>query len=163
MDKSPSVSMRERATAIKRNAYCPHPEHRQTNPPTHINYTCPDCGVPTYCSEEHWARDYENHMLICDALKEANEDDHDLRSGRFFPEFEYSGEQMNEALINFTNWDTFLYTREFRAINDERSLRQVTKLLTYPITLASFIHELSPYGLRNRLTTEGLKSVSGMP
>ena len=102
-------------------------------------------------------------MLICDALKEANEDDHDLRSGRFFPEFEYPGEQMDEALVNFTNWDTLLYTREFRAINDERSLRQVTKLLTYPITVASFVHELSPYDIRHRLTVEGLKSVSGKP
>lgn len=101
-------------------------------------------------------------MLICDALREANEDDHDLRSGRFFPEFEYPGEQMDEALINFTNWDTFLYTRDFRAINDPRSLRQVTKLLTYPVTIASFVHELSPYSLRNRLTLEGLKSVSGI-
>lgn len=162
MDKSPSPSMRERAAAIKRTAYCPHPEHLQANSPQHVKYTCDACGVPTYCSEEHWAADYENHLLICDALKEANEDDHDLRSGRFFPEFEYPGGQMDEALINFTNWDTFLYTRDFRAINDPRSLRQVTKLLTYPITIASFLHELSPYSLRNRLTLEGLKSLSGI-
>lgn len=162
MDKSPSPSMRERAAAIKRTAYCPHPEHLQANSPKHVKYTCSDCGVPVYCSEEHWAADYENHVLICDALKEANEDDHDLRSGRFFPEFEYPGEQMDEALINFTNWDTFLYTRDFRAINDPRSLRQVTKLLTFPVTVASFLHELSPYSLRNRLTLEGLKSVSGI-
>lgn len=163
MDESPSPSMRERAANIKRTAYCPHPHHRAANSPTHIKFTCPDCGIPTYCSEEHWAEDYPNHMLICDALKEANEDDHDLRSGRFFPEFEYPGEQMDEALVNFTNWDTLLYTREFRAINDERSLRQVTKLLTYPITVASFVHELSPYDIRHRLTVEGLKSVSGKP
>lgn len=162
MEKSPSPSMRERAAAIKRTAYCPHPEHLQANSPQHVKYTCDACGVPTYCSEEHWAADYENHLLICDALKEANEDDHDLRSGRFFPEFEYPGGQMDEALINFTNWDTFLYTRDFRAINDPRSLRQVTKLLTYPITIASFLHELSPYSLRNRLTLEGLKSLSGI-
>ncbi|PWW71730.1 hypothetical protein C7212DRAFT_360493 [Tuber magnatum] len=162
MDKSPSPSMRERAAKIKRTAYCPHPHHRVADSPTHVKFTCPDCGIPTYCSEEHWAEDYHNHMLICDALKEANEDDHDLRSGRFFPEFEYPGEQMDEALINFTNWDTLLYTRDFRAINDERSLRQVTKLLTYPITVASFAHELSPYDIRHRLTVEGLKSASAL-
>ncbi|KAH8153475.1 uncharacterized protein LAJ45_02288 [Morchella importuna] len=160
MDKSPSPSMRERAAAIKRTAYCPHPDHASS--PQHVKFTCSDCGVPTYCSEDHWAADYENHILICDALREANEDDHDLRSGRFFPEFEYPGEQMDEALINFTNWDTFLYTRDFRAVNDPRSLRQVTRLLTYPITIASFLHELSPYNLRHRLTIEGLKSVSAL-
>ncbi|KAL7275179.1 translational activator for mitochondrial COX1 [Rhizina undulata] len=162
MDKSPSPSMRERAAAIQRTAYCPHTEHHQSGTPEHVAFTCPDCGVPTYCSEEHWLADYENHLLICDTLREANEDDHDLRSGRFFPEFEYPGEQMDDALINFTNWDTFLYTREFRAINDERPMRQVTRLLTYPTTIASFLHELSPYDLKHRLTVEGLKSVTAL-
>ncbi|KAF8473270.1 zinc-finger of mitochondrial splicing suppressor 51-domain-containing protein [Kalaharituber pfeilii] len=161
MDQSPSPSMRERAAYIKANAYCPHPDHAHDHP-THINFTCPDCGIPVYCSEKHWESDYENHVLICDTLREINEDDHDLRSGRFFPEFQYPGTQLNEALINFTNWDTFLYTRGFEAINEERSLRQVTKLLTYPTTITSFLHELSPYTLRNRLTVEGLKSVAAL-
>ena len=102
-------------------------------------------------------------MEICDTLREVNEDDHDLRSGRFFPEFKYPGLQMEEALVNMTNWDTYLYTREYDAVNDERSLRQVTKLLTYPITIGSILSELSPYDIRKggRLTTEGLKSLSG--
>ena len=70
---------------------------------------------------------------------------------------------MEEALVNMTNWDTYLYTREYEAMNDERSLRQATKLLTYPVTVASILHELSPYNIRRggRLTTEGLKSLSG--
>ena len=96
-------------------------------------------------------------------MREINEDDHDLRSGRFFPEFQYPGPQMEEALVNMTNWDTYLYTREYDAVNEERSLRQVTKLLTYPITIGSILSELSPYDIRQggRLTTEGLKSLSG--
>src|SRR5205807_7065386 len=61
MDESPSPSMRERAANIKRTAYCPHPHHGVTSPPTHIKFTCPDCGIPAYCSEEHWAEDYQNH------------------------------------------------------------------------------------------------------
>jgi mitochondrial splicing suppressor protein 51 len=67
------------------------------------------------------------------------------------------------ALVNMTNWDTFLYSREFAAINEDRSLRQATKLLTYPVTIASVLHELSPYNIRKggRLTVEGLKSLSG--
>lgn len=107
--------------------------------------------------------DYESHMEICDTLRQVNEDDHDLRSGRFFPEFEYPYPSIEEALPNMTSWDTYLYTREYNAINEERSLRHATSLLTYPMTIASIIHDLSPYNIRKggRLTTEGIKSLSG--
>ncbi|KAL2020249.1 hypothetical protein VTK56DRAFT_8573 [Thermocarpiscus australiensis] len=132
--------------------------------PAHVDFECPDCGIPVYCSKEHWADDYEAHLEICDTLRQINEDDHDLRSGRFFPEFEYAGPQMEEALVNMTNWDTFLYTRNFNAIDDDRSMRQATKLLTYPVTIGSIIHELSPYNIKagGRLTPEGLKSFSAL-
>ncbi len=71
---------------------------------------------------------------------------------------------MEEAVVNMTNWDTFLYTREFEAINDDRSMRQVTRLLTYPLTIGSVLHELSPYHIRKggQLTAEGLKSLSAL-
>lgn len=179
---SPSPEIRRRAAYMRQNAYCPHPDHHQTRlpmnshdlearssskghlPPAHVDFECPDCGIPVYCSEEHWADDYEAHLEICDTLREINEDDHDLRSGRFFPEFEYPGDQIEEAMVNMTNWDTFLFSREFQAINNERSLRQATRLLTYPVTIGSIIHELSPYSIKKggRLTVEGLKSLSGM-
>lgn len=161
MDKSPSAAIRDRAALINSTAYCPHPEHSHEAAHSHVKFTCPDCGVPSYCSEDHWAADYENHLLICDTLRESNEDEHDLRSGRFFPEFEYPGEQLEEQLINMTNWDTFLYTRDCPAVDEDRQMRQVTKLLTYPTTITSFIHDLSPYSLRDRLTNEGLRSLSG--
>ena len=178
---SPSPEIRRRTAFIKQNAFCPHPDHHQTrlpmNPddpearksvkgamsPAHVSFECPDCGIPVSCSEEHWADDYESHLEICDTLREINEDDHDLRSGRFFPEFEYPGDQIEEAMVNMTNWDTFLFSRQFQAINDERSLRQATRLLTYPVTVGSVLHELSPYNIKKggRLTVEGLKSLSG--
>lgn len=179
---SPSPEIRRRAAFIKQHAYCSHPSHRQTRapmgphdpearkvasgsslPPAHVRFECPDCGIPVSCSEEHWADDYESHLEICDTLRVINEDDHDLRSGRFFPEFEYPGPQIEEALPNMTNWDTYMYTREFRAINEERGMRQATRLLTYPITIGSVLHELSPYNIRSggRLTVEGLKSLGG--
>jgi len=176
---SPSPAIRQRAAVMRQNAYCPHPEHQATRapispldlearktgslPPAHVRYECPDCGIPVSCSEEHFASDYEAHLEICDVLREINEDDHDLVSGRFFPEFEYPGMSMEEAQINMTNWDTLLYSREFSAIDDERSMRQVTRLLTYPITVGSVLHELSPYsiGKTGRLTGEGLRSLSG--
>lgn len=71
--------------------------------------------------------------------------------------------QDDNFVINMTNWDTFMYTREFEAINSDRSMRQVTRMLTYPQTIASVLHELSPYSVRgkDRLTPEGLKSLSG--
>ena len=147
----------------------PHdPEARKgsksTKPPAFVRFECPDCGIPVSCTEEHWADDYEAHLEICDTLRQVNEDDHDLRSGRFFPEFEYPGPQMEEQLVNMTNWDTYLYTREYEAINEERSLRQVTRLLTYPMTIGSILSELSPYDIRQggRLTVEGLKSLSAL-
>lgn len=179
---SPAPEIRRRAALIKSHAYCPHPSHHETRPSpkppshsvtysttetkipaSHVRFECPDCGIPVYCSEEHWAEDYENHMEICDTLRQTNEDDHDLHSGRKFPEFEYPGPSIEEAVVNMTNWDTYLYTKEYEAINEEQSMRQATRLLTYPMTIASVIHELSPYNIRKggRLTPEGLKSLGG--
>jgi len=173
---SPLPEIRQRAAYMRQNAYCPHSSHhlirqvdgessiKTTSRPTHVTYECPDCGIPVSCSEEHFADDYEKHVEICDLLRQINEDDHDLRSGRFFNEFEYPGAQIDEAQVNMTNWDTLLYTRESNAINDERSMRQATRLLTYPATIASVLHELSPYSMRgdSRLTSEGLKSLSAL-
>lgn len=105
-------------------------------------------------------------MEVCEVLKTINEDEHDLRSGRFFSEFEYPGPQyMDDFLINMENWDTFLWTREFRAINADMHQRQATRLLTYPTTIGSILHELSPYNVKSggRLTPEGLRSFSGKP
>lgn len=177
---SPSPDIRRRAAFIKANAYCPHPSHRVTRlgpdpngpslsrtggqlPPARVSYECPDCGIPISCCEDHLIDNYERHLEICDILRQINQDDHDLRSGRFFPEFEYPGPMVDEAQVNMTNWDTLLYSRQFNAINQERSLRHATRLLTYPLTIGSVLHELSPYHIRKggRLTVEGLKSLSG--
>jgi mitochondrial splicing suppressor protein 51 len=178
---SPIPEIRRRAAFMRQHAYCPHPDHqhvrvstiapqpeepsKQTGQeaPAHVDFECPDCGIPIYCSKEHWMDDYEAHIGVCDTLKEINEDDHDLRSGRVFPEFNMAETQMEESIVNFTNWDTFLYSRQFEAINDERNMRQATKLLTYPLTIGSVLHELGPYNIREhkRLTVEGLKSFSG--
>lgn len=178
---SPVPEFRRRAAFMKQHAYCPHPDHKPTKlptvapgseapevtsgnmPPAHVDFECPDCGFPVYCSKEHWMDHYEEHLKICDTLRQINEDDHDLRSGRVFHEATLPDLQLDEAAVNMTNWDTFMYTREFEAINSDRSMRQITRLLTYPITIGSVLHELSPYTIKKgeRLTTEGLKSFSG--
>ncbi|KAK5122600.1 hypothetical protein LTR85_003863 [Meristemomyces frigidus] len=178
--RSPAPEIRRRAQFMRKNAYCPHPDHQPTHaptspsndleassktgamPPAHVKHECPDCGIPVACSPDHFIDDYASHLEICDTLRQINEDDHDLHSGRFFPEFEYPGPQIDEAQVNLTNWDTLLYSREFNAVNEERSMRQVTRLLTYPITVGSVLHELSPYGLNDRLLPEGLRSLSAL-
>ncbi|KAF2673962.1 hypothetical protein BT63DRAFT_452018 [Microthyrium microscopicum] len=180
LSESPIPAMRQRAAFMKAHAYCPHPEHNRTRialseedperrkptnggvPPAHVRFECPHCGVPSFCSEEHWADDYEEHMKICDTLREINEDDHDLRSGRYFEEYDFPDRYLEEAAVNFTNWDTLLFTRGFEAIDQERSLRHTTRLLTYPYTIGSILHEYSPYGLRNRMTPEGLRSFTAL-
>lgn len=131
--------------------------------PAHVHFECPDCGIPVYCSKDHWMDHYDKHLEVCDTLRQINEDDHDLRSGRVFHEANLPDFQLDEAAVNMTNWDTFMYTREFEAINSDRSMRQITRLLTYPITIGSVLHELSPYSIKpgERLTVEGLKSLSG--
>ncbi|EWG44184.1 hypothetical protein FVEG_05339 [Fusarium verticillioides 7600] len=180
--KSPVPEFRQRAAFMRQHAYCPHPDHQQTKlptiapkpedleaakgtqPPQHVNFECPDCGLPVYCCEEHWMDDYEKHLEVCDTLRQINEDDHDLRSGRVFEEGNLPDLQMEHAAINMTNWDTFMYTREFDAVNSDRQMRQITRLLTYPVTIGSILHELSPYSIKagERMTTEGLKSFSAL-
>ncbi|GFP52230.1 protein MSS51, mitochondrial [Trichoderma asperellum] len=181
--KSPVPEFRRRAAYMRQNAYCPHPDHKHARvpldsstvgeaapvaegdmAPAHVDFECPDCGIAVYCSKEHWMDDYENHLKICDTLRQINEDDHDLRSGRVFHEGNLPDLQMENAAVNMTNWDTFMYTREFEAVNSDRSMRQITRLLTYPITVGSVLHELSPYNIQKggRLTVEGLKSFSAL-
>lgn len=95
--KSPFPAVRARSEAIQSLAPCPvcasshnhlHP-HTQAQPRA-VKFECPDCGWPTHCSEEHWSRDTE-HQKYCARLREANEDEHDLRSGRRMREFELPG------------------------------------------------------------------------
>ncbi|KAF7311580.1 zf-Mss51 domain-containing protein [Mycena kentingensis (nom. inval.)] len=167
--KSPFPMLQSRAAAIKGLAPCPvctsahelghphaHPE------PRNVEFDCPDCGWPTHCSEEHWKEDTE-HEKYCTRLREANEDEHDLRSGRRMFEFELPGPQGYEEAISFSNWDTFWYTRGFMSMDTERSRRHASKLLSYPITIGGALHQFSPLMLNNqRLTPEGSRSLAAI-
>jgi len=80
---SPILSIRKKAMAIKSLALCPTSGLLEGN-----EFTCPNCGFPTHCSEEHYKMDQERHELeSCDTLRQINEDLHDMQSGRQFPEF----------------------------------------------------------------------------
>ncbi|QRV99997.1 Mss51-mRNA processing-like protein [Ceratobasidium sp. AG-Ba] len=161
LSRSPIPSLQARAAAVTEHAPCPvcldHYEQRRP-----VRYDCPDCGWPTHCTELHWKEDAE-HLKYCTRLREVNEDEHDIRSGRKLREFELPGQQSYEEAVSFANWDVFWYTRSFNSIDSERSRRHASKLLTYPITVASLLHENSGINLRNqRLTPEGLRSMTAL-
>ncbi|CCJ29332.1 unnamed protein product [Pneumocystis jirovecii] len=151
LSKSPIQSLREKAKIIKKYAKCPI----SNNP---IFFECPNCGYPTHNSEIEWKIDNQ-HKKICKKLREANEDEHDLHSRRELYEFALPNSQFKDAIISFQSWYSFFYTRSFEGINSERSVRHLSKLLTYPLTLLSIIHEGSPYNIKNSLTIKGLKSL----
>lgn len=73
-----------------------------------------------------------------------------------------AGPQGYEEAVSFANWDIFWYTRNFASMDSERSRRHASKLLTYPVTIASLLHENSGFTIRNqRVTPEGLRSLAG--
>jgi predicted RNA-binding Zn-ribbon protein involved in translation (DUF1610 family) len=95
--KSPFPAIVARGEAIKSLAPCPvcasHHGHIHAHTkaqPRAVTFECPDCGWPTHCTEEHW-RDDNDHAKYCSRLREVNEDEHDLRSGRRLREFELPG------------------------------------------------------------------------
>ncbi|GAA6029383.1 hypothetical protein JCM8097_003649 [Rhodosporidiobolus ruineniae] len=161
LSQSPFPEMRAKGDRIKQLAYCPVSLDKYGDK-VHVQFECPNCGFPTHASEERWAED-DNHGRYWPRLREANEDEHDLRSGREMVEFKLPGEQPYEEAVSMGNWDVFLYTRGFASIETERARRHVSKLLTYPMTIGSILHENSPYTLRNqRLLPEGLRSLTAL-
>lgn len=158
LSKSPITAMRERGERIKSQAPCPVTLNRDGVRKL-VRYECPDCGWPTHYSEKEWSEDTEHGKYVT-RLREANEDEHDLRSGREITEFRLPGQQGFEEVINFSSWDIFFYTRNHTSIETDRSRRHVSKLLTFPCTVAGALHENSSYTKRNRrLTHEGLRSM----
>lgn len=104
--KSPMPAVRARGEVIQAMAPCPvcaSHDHQNYAPiaaqPKTVKFECPDCGWPTHCSEEHWKEDKE-HEKYCARLREANEDEHDLRSGRRIWEFEMPGVCLLSTAMN---------------------------------------------------------------
>ncbi|EMR11003.1 hypothetical protein PNEG_00604 [Pneumocystis murina B123] len=151
LSESPIENIQKKAKMIKQYAKCP-----LSGKP--VFFECPNCGYPTHHSEIEWKID-DQHEKFCKKLREANEDEHDLHSGRELHEFLLPISQFKDATISFYNWHSFFHTRSFETINSSRSVRHLSKLLTYPLTILSVIHEGSPYNLENGLTIEGLKSL----
>ncbi|KAF8201621.1 zinc-finger of mitochondrial splicing suppressor 51-domain-containing protein [Pholiota molesta] len=169
LSKSPFPAVVARGEAIQTLAPCPvcasshgHIHAHTKAQPKAVKFECPDCGWPTHCTEEHWKEDTE-HQKYCSRLREANEDEHDLRSGRRMREFEMPGPQGYEEAVSLANWDVFWYTRGFASMDTERSRRHASKLLTYPITIGGALHQHSGMTLNNqRVTPEGSRSLAAI-
>lgn len=74
----------------------------------------------------------------------------------------FAAHQGFEEVVNLSSWDVYFYTRNHNSIETDRSRRHVTRLLTFPVTVAGAIHQNSPYTRRSmRLTHEGLRSMVG--
>lgn len=106
--KSPFPAIRARGEAIQTLAPCPvcASQHNKTGAhssaqPKAVKHECPDCGWPTHCTEEHWQEDLE-HKKYCSRLREVNEDEHDLRSGRRIREFELPGASSIQVVCRCT-------------------------------------------------------------
>ena len=156
--ESPIAAIRARGERIRALAPCPVSMSKY-GVRRLVNFECPECGWPTHFSEAEWAEDTE-HGRYVGRLREANEDEHDLRSGRPMHEFVLPTVQPSDEPVNMSSWDVYFYTRNFSSIETDRSRRHVSKLLTFPMTVASVIHEHSPYTRKNgRLTHEGLRSL----
>jgi len=157
-DQSPYPQLRERANRIMEVAKCPVTGKN-------IQYVCPLSGIPTHHSKEAWEMDKNYHEnKIYEKLRKVNIYEHDLRSGRPFPEFEFPLSQGRDRVINMTNWDLFFYTRGFYSMDTEFQLAAMTKMLSYPLTIASILSQFSPYFLNPKgpITLEGLKSLAAL-
>lgn len=65
--------------------------------------------------------------------------------------------------MSFSSWDNLFFTRNFPSIDSDRAIRHVSKVLTYPITVASVLHQNGPFTPANgRITREGRRSMAGV-
>lgn len=157
-DESPYEDIRTRAAFIRSKALCPVTRKS-------VNFVCPYSGIPTHHSKEAWENDSEYHeKKKYELLRKVNLYEHDLRSGRKFDEFVFPGPQQHDFMSNLSSWDTFFYTRDFNPMNTEFNLAAASKVLTYPITIASILHKFSPYKMvpEGAITLEGLRSLSAL-
>ncbi len=100
LSRSPLKQLRDRAEFIKRHGTSPTGKS--------IAFDCPESGWPTHHDAQEWEADVEKAKTI-PILRQANEDEHDLRSGRELTEFNFPGSQDIEEAINMLSWDGFLY------------------------------------------------------
>lgn len=87
LSKSPFEPLRQKGERLRTYAVCPTSleKYGERKP---VRYECPDCGFPTHASQERYEEGKAEHAEYCPRLREVNEDEHDIRSGRKLVEFE---------------------------------------------------------------------------
>ena len=135
--KSPFPAIRARGKAIEQLAPCPvcpssheHVHAHTRAQPKAVSFECPDCGWPTHCSEEHWAADQE-HQKYCSRLREVNEDEHDLRSGRKLHEFDLPGTTFPIPRYEVSDYLTDWHYRP-TGCRDIALIRELGRVLVHP-------------------------------
>ncbi|ORY22017.1 putative nuclear encoded protein required for translation of COX1 mRNA [Naematelia encephala] len=163
LSQSPFEDLREKAARVKDVSICPVSAEKYGER-VRPAFDCPDCGWPTHKNRERWQEGKEEHEEYCGRLREWNEDEHDIRSGRRIRELEdLPKEQQYDTAVNFANWDAMFFTRSFASIDSLRAVRHVSRLLTYPLTVAAVLHQNGPFTRRSgRLTGEGRRSMAAL-
>lgn len=87
LSQSPFEAIREKGERMRTYAICPVSYEKYHETKT-VKYECPGCGFPTHASEERYLEGKAEHDEVCGRLREVNEDEHDIRSGRRVSEFE---------------------------------------------------------------------------
>ncbi len=104
-------------------------------------------------------RDTEHQAFVPD-LRRIYDDMADLRSGRQFLEFDFPGPREEWQRADLTNWRAFLSDRGFKSphgtignargeeqvAGEERSIRHISSIFTYPLTIAHAIYWNSVLG-----------------
>ncbi|CAK9437599.1 uncharacterized protein LODBEIA_P19770 [Lodderomyces beijingensis] len=151
-DDSPHEDLRTRAAVIRAKALCP-----VTSKP--VAFVCPYSGIPTHASQEAWRQDTSYHSRKkYEDLKQANFFEHQLRAKNF--EVVFPAEQEKEFVVNLSNWDTYFYTRDYPPMDDFMT-GVYSKLLSYPLTIGSIMHQFSAY-TNKVITLEGAKSLAAL-
>ena len=106
-------------------------------------HECPNCGWPTHASQASWELDQQRHAQVCPTLRQWTEDEHDLRSGRPMWELNFPGRQPRNHVLNLTDWQFLFVTRRFSkaVLQNPTVQRHVSRLLTYPYTVASLLNK----------------------
>lgn len=86
LSQSPFPALVEKAERIKAASLCPV-SYERYGERVRPAFDCPDCGFPTHRDEQRWKEGRAEHSEFCGRLREVNEDEHDLRSGRELHEF----------------------------------------------------------------------------
>lgn len=157
-DQLPVEELRMRAATIKASLLCP-----VTKLP--IQYTCPELGIPTHHLREAWELDTEYHELgRAQKLRWVNVCEHDLKLGREFPEFDFPQQYDPDFQVNLNLWDAFFITRQFEHVDSDFLQACVTKMLSYPATMAALLHQFLPYlgQPKGPVSREGLKLLAAL-